>query len=65
MYEQCDKCGAGLTIIKACIACREQEGFQAYRDGKSLKDNPYKDDDARAWNSGWHEGEYDATLEIA
>jgi len=56
MYGTCEKCNAGLTIIGACIACREKEGFQAYKEGKKSSENPYNDDDKLAWYFGWFDG---------
>ena len=54
-YRLCKTCNRPLTIIGACIACRSQEGYNAYKNGKRLSDNPYEDEDKRAWISGWHD----------
>jgi predicted amidophosphoribosyltransferase len=55
-YGTCKTCNRGLTKLKACITCREKEGFEACKAKKSLKDNPYKDSDSYAWDLGYMDG---------
>lgn len=42
-----------------------QEGYEAYKNGKSLDDNPYeKSEDPSSDHAQWAEGWYDAEAEV-